>query len=85
MKQKRDLAKYIAIEGVIRRFRVMSSETINGITEKKGKNYCYQKDDTGVISQNNWKKMDKKGLIEWSKNGNPRIKKYANKHKIVRI
>ena len=62
----------------------MSSETINGITEKSGKNYCHQKDDSGVISQNNckngWKRPNR-----MVKNGNPRIKKYANKHKMVRI
>lgn len=25
-------------------------------------------------------KLDQNGNIEWSKNGNPRIKKYADKH-----
>ena len=29
--------------------------------------------------------MDKNGLIEWSKNGNPRIKKYADEHKGKKI
>lgn len=29
--------------------------------------------------------MDAKGLIEWSKNGNPRIKKYADEHKGKKI
>ena len=30
-------------------------------------------------------KMDDEGLIEWSANGNPRIKKYADEHKGVKI
>ena len=29
--------------------------------------------------------MDRNGLIEWSKNGNPRIKKYADEHKGKKI
>ena len=30
-------------------------------------------------------KLDEQGLIEWSSNGNPRIKKYANEHKGKKI
>lgn len=32
-----------------------------------------------------FEKMDKAGLIEWSANGNPRIKKYADEHKGKKI
>lgn len=36
-------------------------------------------------SPSEFDKMDKQGLIEWSKTGNPRIKKYAKDHKGKKI
>ena len=36
-------------------------------------------------SPDEFDKMDKLGLIEWSKTGNPRIKKYADEHKGKKI
>lgn len=37
------------------------------------------------VSPTELDKLDAEGLIEWSKNGNPRIKKYAKNHKGAKI
>lgn len=36
-------------------------------------------------SRKNLDELDKKGLIEWSRNGNPRLKKFADEHKGKKI
>lgn len=60
-------------------------ETINGITGKKWKELLPPKGRHWRYIPKELEKMDEKGLIEWSKNGNPRIKKYADEHEGARI
>lgn len=56
-------------------------ETQNGATGEKWKGLSPPKGRHWRSSPKDLEEMDKKGLIEWSKTGNPRIKKYAHDNK----
>ena len=56
-------------------------ETQNGETGKEWKGMLPPKGRHWRCSPEQLEEMDKQGLIEWSSNGNPRIKKYADEHK----
>jgi len=56
-------------------------ETLNGDTGKKWRNMMPPKGRHWRTNPIELEKMDEQGLIEWSKNGIPRIKKYADEHK----
>ena len=56
-------------------------ETQQGETGKEWKGMLPPKGRHWRCSPEQLEEMDKQGLIEWSANGNPRIKKYADEHK----
>ena len=55
-------------------------ETKNGPTSKPCRNIPVPKGRHWRTNPEEFEKMDKQGLIEWSSTGNPRIKKYADEH-----
>lgn len=55
-------------------------ETKNGPTSKPWRNISVPKGRHWRTNPEEFEKMDKQGLIEWSSTGNPRIKKYADEH-----
>ncbi len=55
-------------------------ETKNGPTSKPWRNIPLPKGRHWRTNPEEFEKMDKQGLIEWSSTGNPRIKKYADEH-----
>lgn len=55
-------------------------ETKNGLTSKPWRNIPVPKGRHWRTNPEEFEKMDKQGLIEWSSTGNPRIKKYADEH-----
>ncbi|HJJ03872.1 MAG TPA: site-specific DNA-methyltransferase [Clostridiaceae bacterium] len=55
-------------------------ETKNGPTSKPWRNIPVPKGRHWRTNPEEFEKMDKQGLIEWSSTGNPRIKKYADQH-----
>lgn len=55
-------------------------ETKNGSTSKPWRNIPVPKGRHWRTNPEEFEKMDKQGLIEWSSTGNPRIKKYADEH-----
>ena len=55
-------------------------ETKNGPTSKPWRNIPVPKGIHWRTNPEEFEKMDKQGLIEWSSTGNPRIKKYADEH-----
>mgnify|MGYP003367848768 FL=1 len=55
-------------------------ETKNGPTSKPWRNIPVPKGRHWRTNPEEFEKMDKQGLIEWSSTGNPRIKKYADEH-----
>ena len=60
-------------------------ETKNGITGKPWRNIPVPEGRHWRTDPAEFDKLDKQGDIEWSLNGNPRIKKYADEHKGKRI
>lgn len=60
-------------------------ETKNGLTGSEWNGQFPPKGRHWRCSPRELTEMDKKGLIEWSKNGVPRIKKYARDHKGKKI
>ena len=60
-------------------------ETENGITGAAWRGMLPPAGRHWRTSPEEFEKMDALGLIEWSKNGNPRIKKYADEHKGKKI
>lgn len=60
-------------------------ETKNGPTSKPWRNIPVPKGRHWRTNPEEFEKMDKQGLIEWSSTGNPRIKKYADEHKGKKI
>lgn len=60
-------------------------ETTNGITGMAWRGMLPPAGRHWRTSPEEFDKMDKLGLIEWSKTGNPRIKKYADEHKGKKI
>lgn len=56
-------------------------ETANGITGQKWREMFPPKGRHWRSAPDELEKLDKKGMIEWSKTGNPRIKKFAKDHK----
>lgn len=60
-------------------------ETKDGITGQPWRDIEVPKGRHWRTNPSEFDKLDKKGDIEWSKNGNPRIKKYAFEHKGKRI
>lgn len=55
-------------------------ETKDGITGQPWRGMLPPKGRHWRTNPIEFDKMDENGLIEWSKNGNPRIKKYADEH-----
>lgn len=55
-------------------------ETKNGPTNKPWRNIPVPKGRHWRTNPEEFEKMNKQGLIEWSSTGNPRIKKYADEH-----
>lgn len=60
-------------------------ETANGITGMPWRGMLPPAGRHWRTSPEEFDKMDSLGLIEWSKTGNPRIKKYADEHKGKKI
>ncbi|MBE7091346.1 MAG: site-specific DNA-methyltransferase [Clostridiales bacterium] len=60
-------------------------ETTNGITGMAWRGMLPPAGRHWRTSPEEFDSMDKLGLIEWSKTGNPRIKKYADEHKGKKI
>ncbi len=60
-------------------------ETANGITGMPWRGILPPAGRHWRTSPEEFDRMDKLGLIEWSKTGNPRIKKYADEHKGKKI
>ncbi len=60
-------------------------ETTNGITGMVWRGMLPPAGRHWRTSPEEFERMDKLGLIEWSKTGNPRIKKYADEHKGKKI
>lgn len=60
-------------------------ETINGETGKEWKGILPPKGRHWRVPPSELDKLDEKNLIEWSKNGVPRIKKFADEHKGKKI
>ncbi|MCW9718832.1 site-specific DNA-methyltransferase [Avibacterium sp. 21-599] len=60
-------------------------ETQNGVTGKTWRGMLPPKGRHWRCSPDELDKLDKQGLIEWSKNGVPRIKKFADEHKGKKI
>ena len=60
-------------------------ETTNGITGMAWRGMSPPAGRHWRTSPEEFDRMDKLGLIEWSKTGNPRIKKYADEHKGKKI
>lgn len=60
-------------------------ETANGITGTPWRGMLPPSGRHWRTSPDEFDKMDQIGLIEWSKTGNPRIKKYADEHKGKKI
>lgn len=60
-------------------------ETVNGDTGGLWRDMLPPKGRHWRCSPNELDKLDKQGLIEWSKNGVPRIKKFADEHKGKKI
>lgn len=60
-------------------------ETTNGITGMAWRGMLPPAGRHWRTSPEEFDRMDKLGLIEWSKTGNPRIKKYADEHKGKKI
>lgn len=56
-------------------------ETLNGITGMPWRGMMPPEGRHWRTDPSEFDRMDAEGLIEWSKNGNPRIKKYADEHK----
>lgn len=62
-----------------------SGETQKGATGEKWRDLLPPKGRHWRVSPLELEEMDKQGLIEWSKTGNPRIKKFAKDHKGKKI
>lgn len=60
-------------------------ETKNGITGKPWRNIPVPEGRHWRTDPAEFDKLDEQGDIEWSSNGNPRIKKYADEHEGKRI
>ncbi len=60
-------------------------ETSNGITAKPWRGMQPPVGRHWRTNPEEFEEMDKRGLIEWSRTGNPRIKKYADEHKGEKI
>lgn len=60
-------------------------ETVNGVTGSYWKGLLPPKGRHWRQSPEILDELDKQGLIEWSAKGNPRIKKYADEHKGIKI
>lgn len=60
-------------------------ETLNGDTGREWKGMLPPKGRHWRVSPNELDKLEAQNLIEWSKNGIPRIKKFADEHKGKKI
>lgn len=60
-------------------------ETANGVTGGCWRGMSPPKGRHWRTDPKEFEKLDAEGLIEWSSNGNPRIKKYASEHKGKKI
>ena len=60
-------------------------ETVNGETGRPWRDMLPPKGRHWRCSPSELDELDKQGLIEWSKNGVPRIKKFADEHKGKKI
>lgn len=60
-------------------------ETVNGETGQKWRGMLPPKGRHWRVAPEKLDALDKAGLIEWSKNGVPRLKKYADEHKGKKI
>ena len=82
-------AKFTKIDGNGRRYTTIPlhapGETANGITGTAWRGMLPPVGRHWRTSPEEFDKMDMLGLIEWSKTGNPRIKKYADEHKGKKI
>ena len=60
-------------------------ETKNGVTGKAWRGMLPPAGRHWRTNPEEFDKLDSQGMIEWSENGNPRIKKYAKEHKGKKI
>lgn len=82
-------SKFTKIDADGRRYTTIPlhapGETVNGITGMAWRGMLPPTGRHWRTSPEEFELMDKNGLIEWSKTGNPRIKKYADEHKGKKI
>ena len=88
--EKNELAtKFTKIDADGRRYTTIPlhapGETSNGITGMAWRGMLPPTGRHWRTSPEEFDRMDELGLIEWSKTGNPRIKKYADEHKGKKI
>lgn len=82
------LEKYNKIDNIGRRYNTVPIHApgeSNGVTGGKWRNMSPPSGRHWRTSPEELDKLDKEGLIEWSKNNNPRLKKFANEHKGKKI
>lgn len=60
-------------------------ETLNGPTGQAWRGVMPPEGRHWRVSPDELDKLDEQGLIHWSKTGNPRLKKYADEHKGIKI
>ncbi|MCF7521307.1 site-specific DNA-methyltransferase [Neisseria sp. ZJ106] len=81
--EKKEMFQKVGIDG--RRYNTVPAhapgETQNGDTGKPWRNIMPPQGRHWRCSPTELETLDNQGLIEWSKNGVPRIKKYADEHK----
>ncbi|TDQ59025.1 adenine-specific DNA-methyltransferase [Mesocricetibacter intestinalis] len=77
------------VDGAGRRYNTVPvhapGETVNGDTGREWKGMLPPKGRHWRVSPKELDELDAKNLIEWSKNGVPRIKKFADEHKGKKI
>lgn len=89
LKEDELAAKYSKIDTDGRRYTTIPlhapGETTKGVTGMAWRGILPPDGRHWRTSPEEFDRMDELGLIEWSKTGNPRIKKYADEHKGVKI
>ncbi len=89
MDEQELLSKFPKIDQEGRRYNTIPlhapGETLNGNTAIAWREMLPPAGRHWRTSPEEFDRMDAAGLIEWSKNGNPRIKKYADDHKGKKI
>ncbi len=82
--QEEILARFNKIDDTGRRYTTVPihapGETKNGVTGSKWKGMYPPKGRHWRYSPDKLTELDDQGLIEWSKNGNPRLKNFADEH-----